>query len=45
MPWPSSGSASTPDDDEALTRVVNVPKRGIGDTTVGSCARPQSSIA
>lgn len=24
-----------PDDDEALTRVVNVPKRGIGDTTVG----------
>lgn len=29
---------SNPDDDISLTRVINVPKRGIGDTTVGKLA-------
>lgn len=29
---------SNPDDDISLTRIVNVPKRGIGDTTVGRIA-------
>lgn len=29
---------SNPDDDVSLTRVINVPKRGIGDTTVGKLA-------
>lgn len=29
---------SNPDDDISLTRIINVPKRGIGDTTVGKLA-------
>ncbi|GJM83884.1 hypothetical protein HMSSN139_63800 [Paenibacillus sp. HMSSN-139] len=29
---------SNPDDDISLTRVINVPKRGIGDTTVAKLA-------
>ncbi len=30
-----------PHDDEALVRVINTPKRGIGDTTVKKCKRRQ----
>ncbi|MBU5444354.1 DNA helicase PcrA [Paenibacillus sp. MSJ-34] len=29
---------SNPDDDISLTRIINVPKRGIGDTTLGKLA-------
>lgn len=29
---------SNPDDDISLTRIINVPKRGLGDTTVGKLA-------
>ncbi|MEC2346703.1 3'-5' exonuclease, partial [Paenibacillus barengoltzii] len=29
---------SNPDDDISLTRIINVPKRGIGDTTVAKLA-------
>lgn len=35
--------AVNPDDDEALKRVINIPKRGIGDTTVNKLI--QASIA
>ncbi len=34
---------SNPDDDISLTRIINVPKRGIGDTTVGKLATAAAS--
>ncbi|MFD1776541.1 DNA helicase PcrA [Paenibacillus rhizophilus] len=34
---------SNPDDDISLTRVINVPKRGLGDTTVGKLADAAAS--
>ena len=32
--WPICGCVASPDDDLAFERIVNTPKRGIGDTTV-----------
>lgn len=34
---------SNPDDDISLVRIINVPKRGIGDTTVGKLAAEAAS--
>lgn len=34
---------SNPDDDISLTRIINVPKRGLGDTTVGKLAAEAAS--
>ncbi|MBW4081576.1 DNA helicase PcrA [Paenibacillus sp. S150] len=34
---------SNPDDDISLTRIINVPKRGLGDTTVGKLAAAAAS--
>ena len=36
---------SNPDDDISLTRIINVPKRSIGDTTVAKLGAPQSGAS
>ncbi len=33
-PWPISGWCVNPTDDLAFERIVNTPKRGLGDTTL-----------
>ena len=36
--WPTSGVLANPDDEVSARRIVNVPKRGIGDTSVARLA-------